>query len=152
MSVIVQVADAKPGATFDLQSLVTWITEAEPRTPDDAMPMFVMCKDALKNVVGGLLDFRTKRELELEKQKHLALQERDEVSGRAERLGAQADHLQKMVERYERQIVEMQERIDVLSSTRTEKQLQTLLEHQVFACLYTCKCTHTQMDSNVHAF
>ena len=34
-----RVADAKPGTTLDVGSIVKWIAEAEPRTPDDALPL-----------------------------------------------------------------------------------------------------------------
>ena len=63
-----RVADARPGTTIDSSALVQWITEVEPRTPEDALPMFILCRDALKNVASGLVDLRTKREHELEEQ------------------------------------------------------------------------------------
>ena len=123
-----RVADARPGTTIDSSALVQWITEVEPRTPEDALPMFILCRDALKNVASGLVDLRTKRELELEEQvKELRVEERS-LQQHVTELHAKCEHLQEMIQRYEKQTGSMQKLLDGYATNSSEQRLQRQLD------------------------
>jgi len=123
-----KVADALPGTTLDIGTVIKWIGEAEPRTPDDALPLLTLCKDALKNIAKAQLDFRTSRETDLEKQVKELLEQRDEARTRADGLHAQCEHLQQMLKRFEVQTTQMQERLDAMASESNAKVLQSMLD------------------------
>ena len=124
-------AAARPGTTLDIGAVIKWIGEAEPRTPDDALPLLHLCKDALKNVVGAELNLQNSREADLEKQVKELLRQRDEARARADELHAQCEHLQLMVQRFEVQTTQMQERLDAIASQSTEQGLQSLLDAEL---------------------
>jgi hypothetical protein len=124
-------SEAKPGTTLDMGSIITWIAEAEPRTPDDALPLLTICKDALKNIASGQLDVRTKKEIDLEKQLNTVTEQRDEAQKRGDVLHAQCEHLQKMILVFEQQTEDMQKRIDVFAADTKSKTLQTQLDIEV---------------------